>query len=71
MLQLMFISILYNALQVSATTQNKKTVSIEQNKYDYPENLREIILFVYTFITKTQIKNRRFSFSITIELVGK
>ena len=67
----MFISILYNALQVSATTQNKKTVSIEQNKYDYPENLREIILFVYTFITKTQIKNRRFSFSITIELVGK
>jgi len=71
MLQLMFISILYNTLQVSATTQNKKTVSIEQNKYDYPENLREIILFVYTFITKTQIKNRRFSFSITIELVGK
>jgi len=67
----MFISILYNTLQVSATTQNKKTVSIEQNKYDYPENLREIILLVYTFITKTQIKNRRFSFSITIELVGK
>ncbi len=67
----MFISVLYNTLQVSATTQNKKTVSIEQNKYDYPENLREIILFVYTYITKTQIKNRRFSFSITIELVGK
>ena len=67
----MFISILYNVLQVSATTQNKKTVSIEQNKYDYPENLCGIILFVYTFITKTQIKNRRFSFSITIELVGK